>query len=46
VNNTNWLANIAISADNSWRWFGNDLTVNTVKLGLNYHVTGSYTSLK
>ena len=46
VNNTNWLANTAIGADNSWRWSGSDLTVNTIKLGLNYHLTSSYTSLK
>ncbi len=29
-----------------WRAFNNDLTVNTVKLGLNYHLTSGYVPLK
>ncbi len=29
-----------------WRAFNNDLTVNTVKLGVNYHLTSGYVPLK
>ncbi len=27
-----------VDNNNNWRWFNNDLTVNTVKLGINYHL--------
>ena len=46
-NNDNWNVNTAIgNLENNWRWFNNDLTVNTVKLGVNYHLTSGYTALK
>ena len=47
VKNNSW--NVSTSTgnfENSWRWFDNDLTVNTVKLGLNYHLASGYSSLK
>ena len=47
VNNNSWNVNTAIgNFENNWRWFNNDLTVSTVKLGLNYHVISCYTELK
>ncbi len=48
VKDNNWNINTSIGnlgCDN-WKWFNNDLTVNTVKLGLNYHLTSGYTALK
>ena len=30
----------------NWKVFNNDLTVNTVKLGVNYHLTSGYVPLK
>ena len=42
-----WNVNTSIgNFENNWKWFNNDLTVNTVKLGLNYHFASGYTSLK
>ena len=47
VKNNSWNVNTSTgNFENSWRWFNNDLTVNTVKLGLNYHLAGGYSSLK
>ena len=47
VKNNNWNVNTTVgNIENNWKWFSNDLTVNTVKLGLNYHLTSSYTALK
>ncbi len=43
----NWNVTSAVgNVDNNWKWFGNDLTVNTIKLGLNYHLASYYTPLK
>jgi opacity protein-like surface antigen len=47
VENNSWNVNTSTHKfENSWRSFNNDLTVNTVKLGLNYHLTSGYTALK
>ena len=47
VKNNNWNIDTAIgNIENNWRWFNNDLTINTVKIGLNYHITSCYTALK
>ncbi len=49
VNDNNWNVNTSVgnvAFDNNGRWFNNDLTVNTVKFGLNYHLTSCYTPLK
>ncbi len=47
INNNSWNVNSAVgNSENNWRWFNNDVTINTVKLGLNYHLTGGYTALK
>ena len=47
VKNNSWNVNTSIgNLENNSKWFNNDLTVNTVKLGLNYHLASDYTSLK
>jgi outer membrane immunogenic protein len=50
VNNNNWNATFcsggACSPFASWRVFDHDLQVNTVKLGVNYHLTSGYVPLK
>jgi opacity protein-like surface antigen len=47
IGNNSWNVNTAIgNLENNWRWFNTDLAVNTVKLGLNYHITSCYTALK
>ena len=47
VKNNNWNINTTVSGfDNNGRFFDNDLTINTVKLGLNYHLASGYTALK
>ena len=40
------LAAPACSNYANWKVFNNDLTVNTVKLGVNYHLTSGYVPLK
>jgi outer membrane immunogenic protein len=50
--NDNWNATYcpvsgsACSTYGSWKVFDHDLTVNTVKLGVNYHLTSGYVPLK
>jgi opacity protein-like surface antigen len=47
VNNNSWIVNTATgNFENNWRWFNNDLTINSVKLGLNYHIASCHTRLK
>ncbi len=46
LNDNNWTATYNGSNYNSWKLFDHDLTVNTVKLGVNYHLTSSYVPLK
>jgi len=52
LNDNYWNATVcptgsgSCSSYSSWRLFNNDLTVNTVKLGVNYHLTSSYIPLK
>ena len=51
LNDHDWNATIAQLAATlrhygSWRVFDHDLTVNTVKLGVNYHLTSGYVPLK
>jgi opacity protein-like surface antigen len=47
VNNNSWIVNTATgNFENNWRWFNNDLTINIVKLGLNYHIARCHTRLK
>ncbi len=47
VDNSSWNVNTAIgNFENNWRWFNNDLTINTVKIGLNYHLPSGCSTLK
>jgi opacity protein-like surface antigen len=52
LNDNNWNATFcpvgggACGSFASWRVFDHDLTVNTVKLGVNYHLTSGYVPLK
>ena len=47
LNNSNWNASYSGVVYNNWRLFDNDLTVNTVKLGVNYHLSNNaYVPLK
>lgn len=46
LNDNSWSATYNGAYYNSWRLFDHDLTVNTVKLGLNYHLTSGYVPLK
>jgi opacity protein-like surface antigen len=49
VKDSNWNINTSVrnsAFDNNGRWFSNDMAVNTVKFGLNYHLTSCYTALK
>jgi len=52
LNDRDWNATICpigggtCSSFASWRVFDHDLQVNTVKLGVNYHLTSGYVPLK
>jgi len=52
LNDNNWNATVcpagggACGSYAGWRVFDHDLTVNTVKLGVNYHLTSGYVPLK
>ena len=50
LNDNNWNATFCndgrCNTIGNWRLFDHDLTVNTVKLGVNYHLTSGYVPLK